>query len=113
VTRFFAWPAPDYGYLVSPSQTVLLITVAVIIALVVAKLAWSYRRQTQRLLLLAHLSAVLIGMDLLAWWLAALDPDKLIPAPSFWYWAALVIGWLATAFACWLHDLRAGRHSPE
>jgi hypothetical protein len=105
-TRFVAWPSEALGYDVSQWGALGLVALGLAAAAVTAWLAWSYRLRTRRTLMLVNAAAVLVGLDLLAWYLASRNSLPVIDPPGFAPWVLLVAGWGLAAALAYMRDLR-------
>jgi hypothetical protein len=106
VARLLAWPAPGYGLDLSAPALAGGIALGALVAAGVALVVRAYRVASHRLALLAHLSAMVCAVDLLAWRQAAQRWPGLVEFPGWGLAAVLAAGWLiAWGMAAW-HDAR-------
>lgn len=111
VARFLIWPGPGVELQLGWPAACGLLALGGTAAAATGTLVWRYRKRSRRLLMLVHLSAGFIALDLAAWRLAASDQALLVDPPRGWYWLLLVAVWLIAAIMAWLHDLRAGERA--
>jgi hypothetical protein len=111
VVRFLIWPGPGAEFQPGWLTAAGLVVLGVAASAATGILVWRYRQRTGHLLMLVHLSAGFIALNLAAWRLAASDAQLLVDPPRGWYWLLLIGAWLVATVTAWIHDLRAGERA--